>query len=77
MIKFACDSCRRTKAEEDSWILGLAAESIGFKSARREINILSAWADAQAVHPLAVHFCSERCKEKYMLKLFNSEAAAS
>lgn len=76
MIKFVCDSCGRTKVEEESWILGLAAESIGFQSARREINILSAWADVQAVHPLAVHFCSERCKEKYMRKLFDHEVAA-
>jgi hypothetical protein len=78
MIKFVCDSCGRTKADDDeSWILGLAAESIGFQSARREINILSTWADAQAVHPLAVHFCSERCKERYMRRLFDHEAAVS
>jgi hypothetical protein len=77
MIKFVCDSCGRNKADDESWILGLAAESIGFQSARREINILSTWADAQAVHPLAVHFCSERCKERYMRRLFDHEAAVS
>jgi hypothetical protein len=77
MIKFVCESCGRTKADEASWILGLAAESVGFQSARREINILSTWAEAQAVHPLAVHFCSERCKEKYMRRLFENERAAS
>jgi len=78
MIKFACDSCGRTKAYDDeSWILGLAAETIGIQLARREINILSTWAAAQAVHPLAVHFCSERCKERYVRRLFDHEAAAS
>ena len=77
MIQFVCDSCGRIKADEEPWILGLAAESIGFQSARREINILSSWGAAQAVHPLAVHFCSARCKEKYMRRLFDPEAAAS
>ena len=75
MIKFVCDSCGRTKADDNPWILGLAAESIGFQSARREVNILSNWVDAQAVHPLAVHFCSQRCKDKYMRKLFDAAAS--
>jgi hypothetical protein len=57
-------------------MLGLAAESVGVQSARREINILSTWAEPQAVHPMAVHFCSERCKDKYVERLFRREAAA-
>jgi hypothetical protein len=75
MIKFACDGCGRIKKDGESWVLGLAAEAIGLQSARREVNILSSWAEPQTVHPLAVHFCSERCKEKYMRKRFNHEAA--
>jgi hypothetical protein len=70
MIAFVCDTCGKTKKEEQDWILGLAAESIGTTSARREVNILARWAEPQAVHPLAVHFCSDRCKDKYMKKLF-------
>lgn len=74
MIAFLCDTCGKLKKSED-WILGMAAESRGVVSERREINILSAWADPQAIHPLAVHFCSARCKERYMSKLFNHSAA--
>jgi len=70
MIQFACDSCGKIKKEGDAWILGLAAENVGISSARREINILSGWSEAEAKHPLAVHFCSERCKEKYIRELF-------
>jgi hypothetical protein len=76
MIKFVCDSCGKTKRTGQNWILGLAAESVGLTSARREVNILSDWAEPQAVHQLAVHFCSEHCKDKYMRRLFQSEAAA-
>jgi hypothetical protein len=76
MIAFICDSCGKLKKETQDWILGIAAESRGAVSASREINILSVWADAQAVHPLAVHFCSERCKERYMNKLFSFGSAA-
>ena len=75
MIAFSCDTCGKRKRPEQDWILGMAAESLGAVSARREVNILSTWAEAQAVHPLAVHFCSERCKERYMKKLFSYSAA--
>ena len=76
MITFLCDTCGKLKKPEQDWILGMAAESIGAVSARREINILSVWSSAQAVHPLAVHFCSERCKDRYMNKLFSYGSAA-
>jgi hypothetical protein len=75
MIAFLCETCGKLKKPEQNWILGVAAESVGAVSARREINILSAWAESQAVQPLAVHFCSERCKERYMNKLFSYSAA--
>ena len=76
MIRFVCDSCGRTKRTGQEWTLGLAAESIGVQSARKEINILSGWAEPQAVHPMAVHFCSKRCEDKYMNRLFGRDAAA-
>ena len=76
MVTFICDSCGRAKKPDQEWILGLAAESVGAVSARREVNILSDWAEAQAVHPLAVHFCSERCKDRYLNKLFSYGSAA-
>ncbi len=76
MIEFVCDSCHKRKKTGQSWILGLAAESVGVQSARREINILSSWSEPEAVHPLAVHFCSERCKDRYVNRLFASEIAA-
>ena len=76
MIRFVCDSCGRTKTPGQEWILGLAAERIGVQSVRKEIHILSGWAEPQAVHPLAVHFCSKRCEEKYMNRLFCRRAAA-
>lgn len=76
MIEFVCDTCHRRKKDDQNWILGLAAETVGVQSARREINILSTWADEQAIHPLAVHFCSERCKDKYTNWLFNYKLAS-
>jgi len=69
MIQFVCDTCRKVKNGQ-GWLLGLAAEQIGAVTARREVNILSAWAEPEACHPLAVHFCSEKCKDKYMAEVF-------
>jgi hypothetical protein len=73
MIHFACDSCRRIKNLNQIWLLGLAAEAVGLTAARREVTILPAWDNEQAVNPLAVHFCSQRCKDGYVAKLFGQD----
>ncbi len=75
MIEFVCDNCSNVKQPEEVWIVGLAAEAVGAVSARREVNIQSAWTREAAVHPLAVHFCSVQCKDEYMSKLFGTEPA--
>jgi hypothetical protein len=76
MLQYVCDWCGKVKKSSDVWRLGIAAEQIGVVSARREVNILSSWNDTTAVHPLAVHFCSETCKDKYMAELFRDRAAS-
>jgi hypothetical protein len=75
MVEFTCDSCTQIKDPSDVWILGLAAEAVGITAARREVAILPAWTRERAVHPLAVHFCSEKCKDDYIAKLFGEEGA--
>ncbi len=74
MIQFECDSCSAVKDPAEVWILGLAAEAVGAASARREVTILSTWERPNAVHPLAVHFCSAECKDDYLARLFGPEA---
>jgi hypothetical protein len=73
MIEFVCDTCSRVKDPDEVWILGLAAEAVGVTAARREVSIVSVWDRERAVHPLAVHFCSEECKESYIHRLFGQE----
>ena len=53
-----------------AWILGIAAETVGYTAVRREATILSDWNRESAVSPLAVHFCSPECEDKYMAQLF-------
>ena len=77
MIHFDCDWCRRVKSSDEIWILGLAAEAVGITAARREITILPAWNRETALHPLAVHFCCEECKDDYTARLFNNEPTLS
>jgi hypothetical protein len=72
MIEYVCDSCRRVKDPDEIWILGLAAEAVGVTAARREVSIISVWDRDNAVHPLAVHFCSEECKDNYLQMLFGN-----
>jgi hypothetical protein len=52
MVEFICETCHKRRKDNKHWILGLAAESVGAQSARREINILSSWSEEQAVHPM-------------------------
>jgi len=75
MIRFVCDSCERVKSPNEVWLLGLAAEAIAPTAARREVTILPAWDRERAVHSLAVHFCSEKCKDRYVTRLFGDEVA--
>jgi hypothetical protein len=70
MVRFQCESCGRLKENGEAWILGFAAENIGVRSARREISIASSWDRPRAVEALAVHFCSDECRSKYMSALF-------
>src|SRR5207302_2452910 len=76
MIQFVCYSCGRVKKRSEAWIIGVAAEAVGFTVARREVTIQSAWDEATAVHPLAVHFCSVKCEDTYMAELFAPDSAA-
>jgi hypothetical protein len=73
MIRFVCDSCERIKSPKEIWLLGLAAEAVAPTAARREVTILPAWDRDRAVHSLAVHFCSARCKDRYVTRLFGDE----
>jgi hypothetical protein len=74
VIRFVCDSCGGVKDPNEVWILGLAAEAVGVTTARREVSIISVWDRERSVHPLAVHFCSERCKENYIQRLFGQDS---
>src|SRR5437868_14329720 len=75
MLRYECDFCHRLKNEDEAWILGFAAETVGVTAARREVTILPRWDEARAVDYLAVHFCSEQCRQKYMANLFGEEPA--
>jgi hypothetical protein len=74
MIQYVCETCSAVKGPEEVWIVGLAAEAVSAISARRELNIQSAWNRTTALHPLAVHFCSKQCKDEYMARLFAPDA---
>jgi hypothetical protein len=64
MIQVVCETCGKVKPVGDFWILGLT-------SANGEIDIFSGWFELEELaHPLAVHFCSIECKDKYIAKAF-------
>ena len=74
MIEFVCDTCSAIRQDDEPWILGMAAEALGVTASRREVTLFPTWDNTRAVHPLAVHFCSIECKDKYMQRLFGSDA---
>jgi len=74
MLQFVCDSCGTRKQPGETWINGVAAENIGTQAARREVILDPGWRRERAVVPLAVHFCSLECKDKYLAELFDRPA---
>lgn len=72
MLEYKCDWCGRPKKPGDVWIVGLAGESSGARRNRRQVETLKKWNARWAAHPLAVHFCSEEHKDKYVSALFTS-----
>lgn len=73
MLLYGCDFCGKVKSPTEKWLLGVAAETISPTSAHRTISMAAVWDEDRAVDPLAVHFCSVRCKDKYIGKLFDRE----
>ncbi len=71
MLQYACDFCGKVKGPRDSWLLGIAAETVSPTSAHRTVTMAGAWDEDRAVDPLAVHFCSTRCKDRYIRSLFD------
>lgn len=72
-MEYRCDWCHRIKKPGDVWIVGLAGERSGVSGSRRQMETLKKWSTQWAVHPLAVHFCSERHKDNFVEALFKSE----
>lgn len=70
MLQYVCDNCGAVKGQDETWILGFAAERLGARAARREVTIAPAWDENRAVQWFAVHFCSEECKDTYVERLF-------
>src|SRR5438445_313101 len=70
MIRYQCEVCDRLKGAASDWILGFAAERVGVTEARREITVIPKWDETRARVSLAVHFCSDDCKQEYMAQLF-------
>lgn len=75
MVRFQCDTCGKLRERDETWILGFAADNIGVTSSRREVSISGAWDRSGAVEPLAIHFCSEECRNEYMNRIFGETPA--
>ena len=71
MLQFVCDYCGNVRKTGETWINGVAVENVGTRAARREVVIDPAWHRDRAVLPMAVHFCSVKCKDRYLAELFD------
>lgn len=73
MLQYSCDFCGKLKGPRDNWLLGMAAETLSPTSAHRTVTMALTWNYPQSVEPLAVHFCSTKCRENYIRSLFDSK----
>jgi hypothetical protein len=72
LLEYRCDWCGRQKKPHETWILGLALEHKGVTGNRRQFEMFCRWSAKWASHALAVHFCCEQHKQKYLDALFAS-----
>ena len=72
MLQYRCDWCGREKRPDQRWIIGLAVQRSGVTGNRRQFETLKKWSAKWAAHPLAVHFCCDKHKDKYIEALFTS-----
>ncbi len=69
MVRYACEWCWRPRRAGEKWLVGFAAEKNGPAGCRREFLALPKWTEKAAAHPLAVHFCCEDHKQRWVAKL--------
>ncbi len=72
MKGYVCDWCGTLKGRGEAWILGFAAERHLSTGSQLEFSVAEAWSAKNADHYLAVHFCCEEHKNKYIRALFKS-----
>ena len=74
MVRIFCDICRKEKilATEqilsESWVLGYNLQLENLNGSRHYLRFLERWDDARVLEPGAVHLCSPRCKDDYVVK---------
>jgi hypothetical protein len=73
MIKITCDVCGKARPSEgriadDSWVLGYDIEVENANALQRSLRFLSRWDDARVLELGAIHLCSEKCKDQYIVE---------
>jgi hypothetical protein len=67
MVRISCDVCGRLKSAADhEWILGYDLQVERRAGLRRSVHFLDHWYDARVLELGAIHFCSEKCRDKYL-----------
>lgn len=71
MVQVSCDSCKKIKPSglataKEEWIMGWDLETETPRSMNRSVRFLDHWDDARVMELGGIHFCSERCREKYL-----------
>jgi hypothetical protein len=71
MVQITCDSCGKVKTAgptpaKGEWIMGWDLEVETKRSMNRTVRFLDRWDDRRVMELGGVHFCSQRCREKYL-----------
>ena len=71
MVTITCDTCNKKKVLElptadESWILGYDLEVETPNSITHSVRFLDRWDDRRVLELGAIHFCSEKCREKFV-----------
>ena len=75
-MEFKCKHCGKAKRGAPGWLLGYELYQPG-TGTKNTIILLEEWNERGALEANAVHFCSQRCHDRYVSSCYGQEFVAA
>jgi hypothetical protein len=66
-MEFLCKFCGRREGEPRDWLIAFELTKPG-SDVKNTIFLTDAWDQGKALQENALHFCSQQCQDKFLMK---------